>query len=185
MTSRTCGTVAEQPGMVENRPLHGHRIAIVGLGYVGLPTALSLADRGAEIIGCDVSEGRLADIKAGRVDLLPRDHARLSRHRLAGSIKLTTEPSALSDAHTIVICVPTPIDSHQTPDLLALTSACANVVDHASRRPDNRRDFNDIRGLYQGYAHKTVAGARFRRRPRCFRCIQPGAHRPWRRKPCS
>ena len=86
--------------------LQGRRIAVVGLGYMGLPTALSFADQGAEIIGCDISESRLTDIKSGRVDLLDRDRQRLARHLQRDSLRLTTEPTALSDADAIVVCVP-------------------------------------------------------------------------------
>jgi len=107
-------------------------IAIVGLGYVGLPTALSLADHGANIIGYDVSEARLADIKSGRVDLLDRDHTRLVTHLRTDKLRLTTEPHALGEAKPVVICVPTPIDEHQSPDLRALKGACADVVENAT-----------------------------------------------------
>jgi len=106
-------------------------VAVVGLGYVGLPTALSLADHGARIIGFDLSEARLADIKSGQVDMLERDHARLAFHLNRDVLKLTTEDSALADADAIIICVPTPIDEHQSPDLRALRGACATVVDNA------------------------------------------------------
>jgi UDP-N-acetyl-D-glucosamine dehydrogenase len=111
--------------------LHGHTVAVVGLGYVGLPTALSFADEGADIIGCDVSETRLTDIKSGRVDLLTRDRNRLQEHLQRESLRLTTEISNIASADAVVICVPTPIDAHQTPDLTALRHACAAVVQHA------------------------------------------------------
>ena len=111
--------------------LQGRRIAVVGLGYVGLPTALSLADHGAEIIGCDISESRLAEVKSGRVDLLDRDRERLMRHLQGDQVKLTTEPSAITNAEAILVCVPTPIDAHQTPDLTALAAACGSVVENA------------------------------------------------------
>ena len=103
----------------------------MGLGYVGLPTALSLAGHGAEIIGCDISESRLAEIKSQQVDLLDRDRERLARHLEGEVVKLTTEPSAVSSAEAIVVCVPTPIDAHQSPDLRALSGACASVVANA------------------------------------------------------
>jgi nucleotide sugar dehydrogenase len=105
-------------------------IAVVGMGYVGLPTALSLIDHGAEVIGYDVSEDRLADIKADRADLLARDHQRLNQHLASDKLTLTTEPHALTSADAILICVPTPIDAHQSPDLNALRGACAVVVDN-------------------------------------------------------
>lgn len=106
-------------------------IAVVGLGYVGLPTALAFAEMGAEIIGCDLSEDRLTNIKTGDVDMLPRDRTRLLRQ--LDSFKLTTEPSAIGAADAVVVCVPTPVDPHQSPDLRALTAACANVVRYATK----------------------------------------------------
>ncbi|WNG92964.1 nucleotide sugar dehydrogenase [Mycobacterium sp. ITM-2016-00318] len=111
--------------------LSGRTVAVVGLGYVGLPTALSLADHGAAIVGYDVSETRLADIKSARVDLLARDRARLALHLHADSLALTTEANALAGAEAVVVCVPTPVDAHQSPDLRALRGACAAVVANA------------------------------------------------------
>jgi UDP-N-acetyl-D-glucosamine dehydrogenase len=109
------------------------QIAVVGLGYVGLPTALSFAAEDAEVIGLDVSETRLAAIKDLRVELLPRDRPRLAR-ALAGSLlRLTTEPSMLAAADAVVICVPTPVDAHLNPDLTALSAACETVVKYARR----------------------------------------------------
>jgi nucleotide sugar dehydrogenase len=106
---------------------------VVGLGYVGLPTALSFTDIGAEVTGFDVSESRLTAIKAKRVDLLARDRARLAAALDTHRLSLTTEPSALAGAEIVLICVPTPVDAHLTPDLAALSSACAVVVEHAQR----------------------------------------------------
>jgi nucleotide sugar dehydrogenase len=127
----TENALLDRNGLVTRRALKGRNVAVVGLGYVGLPTALSLADHGARIIGYDVSETRLADIKSGRVDLLERDHQRLTQHLLADSLQLTTEPAELAEADAIIVCVPTPIDAHQSPDLRALTGACADVVNNA------------------------------------------------------
>ena len=122
--------VAKVAGAEAGNTLQGRRIAVVGLGYVGLPTALSLADHGAEIIGFDISESRLAEIKSRRVDLLVRDRERLMRHLQGEQVKLTTEPSAITNAEAILVCVPTPIDAHQTPDLTALAAACESVVEN-------------------------------------------------------
>ena len=104
------------------------RVGIVGLGYVGLPTALGMAEAGADVVGYDVSAARIAAIRAGTADLLPGDHDRLRRH-LDGSLLLTGDPAALATADAVLICVPTPIDGHQVPDLRALRAACARAVD--------------------------------------------------------
>lgn len=107
------------------------RVAVVGLGYVGLPTALSFAGEGTEVIGFDIDEARLSAIKASRVDLLPRDRTRLAGALQDQLIRLTTEASDLAEADAVVVCVPTPVDAHLTPDLTALSAACATVVEHA------------------------------------------------------
>ncbi|MDG4664932.1 nucleotide sugar dehydrogenase [Mycobacterium sp. 236(2023)] len=106
-------------------------VAIVGLGYVGLPTALSFTTSGADVIGFDVSEARLLAIKADQVDLLARDHTRLASAFSAHQLSLTTEASGIAAADAVLICVPTPVDAHLTPDLEALSSACATVVQNA------------------------------------------------------
>src|SRR4051794_28556155 len=114
----------------EADPAHG-AVAVVGLGYVGLPTALALLAAGNEVIGLDVSERRLDAIRSGDVDLLPSDHARLALHAEAPGFTLTSDPSALRRARTVLVCVPTPVDQHLVPDLGALAGACATVVEHA------------------------------------------------------
>lgn len=106
-------------------------VAVVGLGYVGLPTALALVEAGFSVVGCDVSENRLTAIKTGHVDLSETDHARLRRHLGSVHLMLTTEPSAIAAADLVMICVPTPVDEHRVPDLSALSAACSSVVSHA------------------------------------------------------
>jgi nucleotide sugar dehydrogenase len=123
-----------QPGqaLLDVRLLLTPTVAVVGMGYVGLPTALALHDAGLEIIGLDVNEGRLDDIRVGAADLLESERARL-REALADPdrFELTTDARRLADVDVVLICVPTPIhhDSRQ-PDLRPLIGACATVVEH-------------------------------------------------------
>jgi UDP-N-acetyl-D-glucosamine dehydrogenase len=106
-------------------------IAIVGLGYVGLPTAAALHGKCQRIIGIDVSEQRLAEITALEADLAEPDEMRLKEALAEGTLELTTDPSAAATADAVIICVPTPVDAEQVPDLTALRDACAAVVTHA------------------------------------------------------
>ncbi|MEE4543057.1 nucleotide sugar dehydrogenase [Streptomyces sp. V4-01] len=106
-------------------------VAVVGLGYVGLPTALALLAAGNEVIGIDTSAHRLDAIRGGDVDLLPSDLTRLAEHTGDPRFTLTDDASAIGRADTVLVCVPTPVDRHQVPDLTALTAACAAVVAHA------------------------------------------------------
>ncbi|SCF05514.1 nucleotide sugar dehydrogenase [Micromonospora matsumotoense] len=111
----------------------GARTAVVGLGYVGLPTSLALVASGARVIGVDISPDRLDDIRADRADLLDDDRDRLRETLRAAdpALRLTTAIGEIADADTVLICVPTPVDRHLAPDLTALRAACAAVVAHA------------------------------------------------------
>jgi len=106
-------------------------VAVVGLGYVGLPTALSLLGSGARVIGLDASSSRLDAIWAQDVDLLPADRTQLSAQVRSPRFEMTDDAGRLAAADTVIICVPTPITEHLAPDLDALQSACRAVVDNA------------------------------------------------------
>src|SRR4051812_13917455 len=108
-------------------------VAIVGLGYVGLPTAIALAATGFDVVGVDVSERRLADIREGSADLLADDQDRLAEVLASEQLALTCAAHALTDADAVLICVPTPVDEERRPDLVFLASACATVVEQARR----------------------------------------------------
>jgi nucleotide sugar dehydrogenase len=105
--------------------------AVVGLGYVGLPTGIALAAAGLDVIGIDVSERRLADIREGSADLLADDQEQLAEVLAAEQLTLSCEPDALAEADAILICVPTPVDGEREPDLRFLASACETVVEQA------------------------------------------------------
>jgi UDP-N-acetyl-D-glucosamine dehydrogenase len=113
-------------------PYKADTVAIVGMGYVGLPTALAFHAAGLTVVGLDVSSARLDAIRTGDVDLLPEDHLRLGvALDDAERFQLTDAPSVLAQADAVLICVPTPVDSHHVPVLGPLEAACRQVVDHA------------------------------------------------------
>jgi len=106
-------------------------VAIVGLGYVGLPTALAFHAAGRSVVGLDVSARRLDNIRQGHADLLARDVRSLKTALEGEQFRLSTDLSLLEHAKTIIICVPTPVDKAMTPELSVLRGACATVVAHA------------------------------------------------------
>lgn len=121
------------PSVVVATHAVGRSVGVVGLGYVGLPTALALADSGSTVVAYDVSPQRLTMIAAGAVDLLQSDHVRLSRCTASGRFRLTDDPASLALTDTIIVCVPTPVDEHLVPDVAALSAACTMVVGQAVR----------------------------------------------------
>ncbi|WP_067793257.1 nucleotide sugar dehydrogenase [Actinomadura formosensis] len=104
-------------------------VAVIGLGYVGLPTALAFHAAGLRVLGVDLDPGRLEAIRSGRVDLLDNDHERLRAAR--DGFAVTAEPADASRADAVIICVPTPVNRHLVPDLRALAGACATAAAHA------------------------------------------------------
>lgn len=107
------------------------KIAVIGLGYVGLPVAVSFAERGYSTIGFEISKGRVEELKAGR----DRTNE-VSAGRLKGSgLNITSDPAALSAADFFIVTVPTPIDSANAPDLSAVRSA-SRLVGGALKKGD-------------------------------------------------
>ena len=107
-------------------------VAVVGLGYVGLPTAIAMRNAGCRIVGIDVSARRLEAIRAGEAELLESEQDDLRSHLAAGDgFSLTDRIEALDAADLVLICVPTPLDEQHLPDPEILRGACAAVVAHA------------------------------------------------------
>jgi nucleotide sugar dehydrogenase len=110
----------------------GHTVvAVVGLGYVGLPTAIALRGAGCRIVGIDISGARLNAIRSGKAELLESEQRELSEHLEGDGFVLTNRIKALDAADLVLICVPTPVDEQLRPDLRILREACGEVVRHA------------------------------------------------------
>ena len=129
-TSPTEGTTQGAP-QGEAQGLDQAVVAVVGLGYVGLPTAIALRAAGARIIGIDISSRRLEEIRAGEAELLAVEQEQLSGYLQDGGFSLTDRPEALEAADLVLVCVPTPVDEERRPEPVALERACEAVVRHA------------------------------------------------------
>ncbi|MBC7174019.1 MAG: nucleotide sugar dehydrogenase, partial [Polyangiaceae bacterium] len=98
-------------------------IAIVGLGYVGLPVALACARAFPRAIGYDIDAGRIEELIRGYDRTGETNAEALS----ASTLRLTTDLGALAEATFIIVTVPTPIDANRQPDLKPLESASRAV----------------------------------------------------------
>jgi UDP-N-acetyl-D-glucosamine dehydrogenase len=106
------------------------RVAVIGLGYVGLPLALAFAEAGLEVIGVDASQRRVDELREGRSPIDDVDDARLQRQLDAGFRIVAPSEAALEDADAIFVCVPTPITQAKDPDLGPVVSAAAIIRQH-------------------------------------------------------
>jgi UDP-N-acetyl-D-galactosamine dehydrogenase len=95
------------------------KVAVVGLGYVGLPLAVALA-RKHDVVGFDISQQRIADLKQGRDSTNEVTADELGKAKLM----ITDEPSDLSGREVFIVTVPTPIDQANRPDFTAVLKAC-------------------------------------------------------------
>lgn len=135
-TKHSTPTTPDQGALVHTlrttaTPTFEYDVAVVGLGYVGLPTALAHHESGLRVLALDASPERLMAIGSGLVDLNDSDMMRLSRALADDQFQLTIDTSELSRARSVIVCVPTPVDHHLVPDLSLLRMACATVVARA------------------------------------------------------
>jgi len=98
------------------------KIAVVGLGYVGLPLAVHLAAH-FTVVGYDLKAERIAELQAGKDRTLEVSEADLRKTPM----KFTSDPADLSGCGLVIVAVPTPIDDHRIPDLSPVRGASATV----------------------------------------------------------
>ena len=110
-----------------------HTIAVVGLGYVGLPLAVAFAEAGYSTIGFDVSAGAVSGLNSGVSHIDDVANERVAALVAAGTFKASNQPSVLGDASVVFICVPTPFDKAKTPDLSYVQAATESVAAHLSK----------------------------------------------------
>lgn len=103
---------------------------VVGLGYVGLPLAVEKAKAGFKTIGFDVQEKKVEMVNAGHNyigDVVDSDLANLVKE---GRLRATTDFSFVKDVDFIAICVPTPLDAHQEPDISYVRDSATAVAQY-------------------------------------------------------
>ena len=104
-------------------------IAVIGLGYVGLPVAIAFARQAGRVVGFDISTRRIEALERGE----DRTGEVSSTELLASRVQFTSDPAQLAGASFFIVTVPTPVDGQQRPDLGPLRSACAIIGPHLSR----------------------------------------------------
>ena len=107
-------------------------LAIIGQGYVGLPLAMAAVDAGWSVIGIEKSASRVAQLNSGSSPVEDISDARLAKAIAANKFLASNDPSDVSSASVVTICVPTPLDEARNPDLELLESATRDVAPHLS-----------------------------------------------------
>jgi UDP-N-acetyl-D-glucosamine dehydrogenase len=107
------------------------KLGIIGLGYAGLPLAMSFAEAGYDVTGVDLNEERVRAVGERRSYLVDVPADRYAQ--LDGDLVATTDYGAVAELDAVTICVPTPLSKTRTPDLSFIVSAAESVA--ANLRP--------------------------------------------------
>jgi len=92
-------------------------IAIVGLGYVGLPLALQFARSGVRVLGLDIDPAKIAGINSGRSYIKHVSAGQIAEQHAAGRLEASTAFSRIGEVDAVILCVPTPLNHFREPDL--------------------------------------------------------------------
>ena len=109
---------------------HTLTVGVVGLGYVGLPLARALAERGFPVIGFDIDPGKVDKLNAGESYIQGVPSESIAAARKAGTFEATADFSTIARADAILICVPTPLSQHREPDLSYIVTTTTTIAPH-------------------------------------------------------
>ncbi len=104
------------------------KIAVVGLGYVGLPLAVAFAQKGFRVFGIDTSPARVERIKNLKSYIADVSNAAIAAVMRKGTLAVSCDFAVLREADAVLICVPTPLKRRYTPDISFIQSAVKEVA---------------------------------------------------------
>ncbi|MBI5265685.1 MAG: nucleotide sugar dehydrogenase [candidate division Zixibacteria bacterium] len=128
--SAKTGTADELMFRILNRRAE---IGIIGLGYVGLPLAMAMAEAGFSTTGYDISKEKLKTLNAGKSDIDDIPHKQVKAAVDAGKFRATDDPKSLGQMDVISICVPTPLSKTKDPDVSYILAAVDWVKKYLKR----------------------------------------------------
>lgn len=126
MTIPTGSSAALSTGILSRKA----RVAIIGLGYVGLPLAMAVAKAGFPVAGFDIDATKTRALNKGTSYIDAVRNETLKGHLATGKFVATSDQSILSDCPIIIICVPTPLTKHREPDLSYIRLTAQTIARH-------------------------------------------------------
>ena len=105
-------------------------IAIVGLGYVGLPLSLQFARSDTTVLGLDVDEAKVKAINAGRSYIKHIEAASIAKAVNGGGFSASTDFSRIKEVEAVIICVPTPLNKNREPDISYILNTGRSLAPH-------------------------------------------------------
>jgi len=110
------------------------QIAIIGLGYVGLPLSLQFARSGVSVIGLDIDAAKVTAINQGQSYIQHIPAAEVAALVQAGSFTASTDFSRIREVEAVIICVPTPLSKNREPDISYITDTGESIASHLGHK---------------------------------------------------
>ena len=109
------------------------KIGIIGLGYVGLPLAVTFAKKGFKVYGIDIDKERVERLKRGESYILDVPTSDIIKAKKQKAMTVTTDFSIIKELDAVIICVPTPLHKTKEPDVSYIVSAVENIKRYMKR----------------------------------------------------
>ena len=112
---------------IENRT---YKVGIVGLGYVGLPLAITFVNKGFPVVGFDIDPGKVTKLNNGETYIRHIGANKVKTMKDSGIAEFTTDFNRIPEVDAIIMCVPTPLDDHREPDMTYVVETTKSVAPH-------------------------------------------------------
>lgn len=110
------------------------KIAVIGLGYVGLPLGLQFARSNATVLGLDIDPAKVDAINSGQSYIKHVDSTQIAAARSSGMLEASTDLSRVKEVDAILICVPTPLNRHREPDISYVLETGRAIAPHLAQK---------------------------------------------------
>lgn len=117
----------------QGEPAVSWDVAVIGLGYVGLPLCLAFARSGSRVLGIDTDPQKTTALNAGTSYIKHITNDAVAAAVATGHLKATTDFAALKHVNAVLICVPTPLTANRVPDLSYVEATCQGIAANLRR----------------------------------------------------
>ncbi len=109
------------------------KIAVVGLGYVGVPLCLQFARAGVDVLGLDVDEQKVDALMAGKSYIKHIESSEIAEAVNTGKLKAAADFARVKEAEAVIICVPTPLNKNREPDISYIVETGKSIAPHMAK----------------------------------------------------
>jgi UDP-N-acetyl-D-glucosamine dehydrogenase len=122
------------------------KIAIVGLGYVGLPLSLQFARSDTYVLGLDIDGTKVKSLLAGHSYIKHIESSAIAEAVNAGRFSASTDFSRVKEVEAVIICVPTPLNKNREPDISYILETGQSIAPHIRKGPVGRPRIDNLSG---------------------------------------